>query len=139
MDERQTPFSLLGLGRPWTRVGYVLLFFCVVSFVLWHALHPVLPYVKGGAIPAGYRLMDNKDGGVLLLSSPLGAVSVFLMIFSALAAFIWTLVDLLDRKKRFVWLLPLFICPFVMGLHALPLALYLFFGRETPVADPGVK
>jgi hypothetical protein len=139
MAERQPTPSLLGLGLPWTRVGYCILLICAAAFVLWNVLHPVLPYAKGGAIPSGYRLVANKDGGLLLLASPLGALSVFLMIFSALTAFVWTFVDVIDRQKRFVWLLPMFVCPLVMGLHVLPFALYLFSGRETPVADPGVK
>ncbi len=131
--------SLLGLGRPWTRVGQVVFALCVISFVMWRFMNPLLPYVKGEAIPLGYRLVSNKDGGFLLRASIWGALSVFLLVFSGIGAFVWTFADIIDRRKRFVWLLPMFICPFFLGLHALPLGLYLFFGRETPVPDESVK
>lgn len=138
MEEPQAPIestlsppSLLGLGVAWTRVGYGVLALSIVAFVLWQTVHPVLQATKGAPIPEGYRLMANKDGGLLLRASTLGMVSVFLLVFSGLAGFVWTLADLVDRRRRFVWILPVVICVFLQGLHALPLALYVFYGRET--------
>jgi hypothetical protein len=139
MAERQSPTSLLGLGLPWTRVGYGVGVILLVSFVLMIALHPVQPYSgQSPANLAGYKAFPGKEGGILLKADPLAALTVFLYIFGALSAFAWIFVDVIDRQKRFVWLLPMFICP-LMGLHVLPFALYLIFGRETPVASSGVK
>jgi hypothetical protein len=131
--------SLLGLGRPWTRVGQGVFVLCILAFVMWRVMNPILPYVKGDLVPVGYRLVSNKDGGFFLRASIWGAISVFLLVFSGLGAFVWTFADIIDRRKRFVWLLPMFICPFIFGLQALPLGLYLFFGRETPDPDQNVK
>jgi hypothetical protein len=131
--------SLLGLGPAWTRVGYGVLALTVLAFAFWQIAHPILPAVKGAAVPPGYRLIANKDGGWLLLATPLGMASVFFHVFAALACFVWTLVDVVDRRRRFVWLMPMFVCPFVQALQALPLALYLFYGRETPEAGTNVQ
>lgn len=135
----ESSVSLLGLGKPWTRVGQVLFVLCILTFVMWRVTNPVMPYTKGEALPEGYRLVSNKDGGFLLRASIWGAASIFLLIFSGIGSFVWTFADLIDRKKRFVWLLPMFVCPFISGLHALPLGLYLFFGRETPSTETNVK
>lgn len=133
MEEPQppapTPQSLLGLGPAWTRIGYGVLALTVAALALLFFVHPFIPYTPKGAAPEGYKLVGGEKG-VYLRASPIGAASVFLLVFSALAALAWTLADIVDRRKRFVWLLPMFICPF-MGLHALPFALYLFYGRET--------
>ncbi len=171
------PSSLLGLGRAWTRVGYVVLFLAALAFVLNLTVRPIqavqiltplsgkqtasvgsatLDTPKGKvvvppgfqaetvdgmvqAFPLGYRLIGGKGGGIALKPTAVGVTSVFLYIFSALASFVWTFVDIVDRRKRFVWLLPLFICPLVASLHALPLALYLFFARETLGHSEGVQ
>ncbi len=131
MADPQSPknVSLLGLGPAWTRVGYGVLVLTIVALVLLFTVHPFLPHKAGDVAPAGYKLVGGAQG-VYLKAAPIGAASVFLLVFSALAALVWTLADVVDRRKRFVWLLPMFVCPF-MGLHALPFALYLFYGRET--------
>lgn len=84
--------------------------------------------------PLGYSLIGGKEGGAPLKTSAMGMISLFVIVFSGLAGVVWMLADIVDRRKRFVWLLPMAICPVLGVLHALPLALYLFFARETPVA-----
>lgn len=90
------------------------------------------------AYPQGYRLAGGRGGGIALLPTPLGMASLVLIVFSVLTGFVWTLVDVVDRRRRFVWLIPMFVCPLVGVLHAIPLALYLFYGRETPDPDANV-
>ncbi len=142
-DTPQPVPSLLGLGKAWTRVGQGVLALAVLAFALNFTVHPVLPLPPGAHVPAGYHLVAGKDlakaGGMAVLASPLGFGSVLVIVFSALAGFVWTFVDVFDRRKRFVWLLPAFICPLVGTLHALPLALYLFYGRETIGHSEGVQ
>ena len=150
MPEESTPpraepssRSLLGLGPAWTRIGYVLLVLAVVALVLNLTVHPVLSLQPGAKLPEGYRVVAGKslakEGGMAVRASTLGVASVLVIVFSALSAFVWTFVDVFDRRKRFVWLLPAFICPLVGTLHALPLALYLFYGRETLGHGEGVS
>ena len=143
MENHQPPAetSLLGLGLAWTRIGYVVLALATTAFLMTLLLRPVA-YGPATMLPpdATYKLISNDPQmKVYLRGTPLAALSVFLLVFSALAGLAWTLADVFDRRKRFVWLLPMFVCPLIMGLHALPLALYIFFGRETPNADESVK
>lgn len=133
------PPSLLGLGRAWTRVGYAILALSVLAFVLYVGFRPFLPLEAGKAVPTGYRLLGGKGSATCINTSPGGIASVVSLLFSGLAGLVWTFVDVVDRRKRFVWLLPMFICPLVQALHALPLALYLFYGRETIGHGEGVK
>lgn len=133
----ETP-SLLGLGPAWTKVGYGVFALALASLVLGFLAHPFLPMPAGGAIPAGYRALGG-EGAPLVNATPLGVAAVFLLVTSALASFVWTLIDIFDRKKRFVWLLPMCICPLVQGLHAIPLGLYLFVARNNVGHGEGVK
>lgn len=134
--------SLLGLGVAWTRVGYGVLALAVLALVLLAVVRPVYTIPPKGIPPEGYRVVAGKDlakeGGMALRASTMGFVSVFLWVFSALAAFVWILADIVDRRKRFIWLLPMFICP-LTGLHALPLALYLFLARNVAAEKSGVQ
>lgn len=142
MNDQTPPPSLLGLGPAWTRVGYGVLALAVVAFLLNLFVHPLLPLAPGAVLPHGYRLLGDpsgKQGGAALLGSPLGAISLFTMLFSALAGFAWTLVDIVDRRKRFGWLMPMFVCPLMGSLQAIALALYLFIGRETSAPKDGVQ
>ena len=140
MDEPQpAPPSLLGLGPAWTRIGKLVLVFALASLVLGLFVHPFLPIVPGKPAPVDYRPLGGPDGGVYVNATPFGVASVFLLVFSSLASFVWTLVDVVDRRKRFVWLLPMLICPLIQGAHALPLALYVFFARETVGHSEGVQ
>lgn len=127
------------MGLQWTRVGYGVGLVILIGFILLLAVQPVKTYAGNPpTAPVGYKVFPGKEGGILLKANTFAAITVFLYIFGALAAFVWTFVDLIDRQKRFVWLLPMFVCP-LMGLHVLPFAVYLFLGRETPVAESGVK
>ena len=142
MGEPTTPPSTLGLGPAWTRIGYGVLALAVVALLGLVFVRPAFALPAGGSVPPGYRLIAGndvaKEGGMVVRASVLGVVALFAWIFSALATFVWTLVDVIDRKKRFVWLIPLSVCPFT-GLHFIPLALYLFFGRETVGHGEGVR
>lgn len=130
--------SLLGLGPAWTRVGYGILVLSVLAGILVFVVHPFLPAVERASAPAGYKAIQGKGGGFFLKASLDGVASVFLLVFSALAAMVWTFVDVVDRKKRFIWLVPMVVCPFILALHALPLALYLIWARETRGASEDV-
>ena len=119
-------------------MGYGVFALAVLSLVAGLLAHPFLPVEAGKAVPAGYRALGG-EGAPLVNATPLGVAAVFLLVTSALAGFVWTLVDVFDRKKRFVWLLPVLICPLIQGLHAIPLGLYLFIARNNVGHGEGVK
>lgn len=110
----------------------------VLALILWHTVHPML-ILPDKNVPEGYKMVAAKDANMAVRASGLGVVSIFLLVFSGIAGFGWMLVDLVDRRKRFVWILPMLVCVFLQALHALPLALYLFIGRETPARDLDVN
>jgi tetratricopeptide (TPR) repeat protein len=101
---------ILGLGVAWTRIGWGLLALCVIEDVLL-ATHP--PFTA-----AGHMRADS-----------LAVLATFMWIFTGLASLFWMFLDIFDRRKRFVWLLPLSICG-IAGLPVIFLGLYLWIGRR---------
>jgi tetratricopeptide (TPR) repeat protein len=110
------PASVLKLGEAWTRVGYGVFVLCCVSSLLL-LVHPPL-------------VVNAQD--TILKHDPLSVLAIFLWPFSGAASIFWTCVDLIDRRERFVWLLPVSSCALV-ALPALPLALYIFVIRKANV------
>jgi tetratricopeptide (TPR) repeat protein len=103
------PVHILHLGEAWTYVGFVLCAYCIVSFTVL-IFHPFVDE-KG---------LRHESGAI---------VSFFLYVTSGLAAVIWTLIDIIDRREKFVWLLPMWVCGFA-ALPVLPLSLYLAFRKK---------
>jgi len=99
---------MLGLGEPWTYIGYGVLALCVLETVLLVIHPPAVPKLR-------------TDG--------LSVAVVALCIFNLVFGIFWMAVDLFDRNKKFVWLLPQSVFALV-GLPAVFLALYLWMGRR---------
>jgi tetratricopeptide (TPR) repeat protein len=110
------PKPLLNLGPAWTYVGYGVLVLCLASSILLLVHNPLA--------------LNPKTS--LIRHDLLSVFSLFLHIVTGLMAMFWMLVDIIDRRDRFVWLLPIWICCFV-GIPFLPLALYMFVGRRLAV------
>jgi len=108
------PVHVLGLGPAWTLVGYGLVPYCVLSF----AFLLFVPFIS-----------SSTGSSVVMKQGPLPMLSFFLYVTQALACFLWTLFDVIDRREKFVWLLPIFVCGF-SALPLLPLCLYLAFRRK---------
>ena len=106
------PPSVLHLGVAWTRVGYGVFVLCVLCSTL--------------------MVIHNPFPNAHLRHDTLSMIAVFLWPFSGLASLFWMIADIIDRRERFIWLLPVWICCLV-ALPALPLALYLFWGRNAMV------
>jgi tetratricopeptide (TPR) repeat protein len=81
------------------------------------------------AQPTGKAVPKGQMPDVALRADALSQLTVFLFVVSTLATFVWMLTDIVDRRKRFTWLVPLTICG-VLGLNVLPMALYYFVGRK---------
>jgi hypothetical protein len=120
----QTPHLLpwmRGKEQLWTRIGQVLMGLATVVAISMFAHPPAAP--TGKQVPKG-QLPD-----VALRTDSLSQTLIFLLIVSALSTFVWMIVDIVDRRKRFSWIVPLFICG-MMGLNIVPLAMYFFIGRK---------
>ena len=113
------PF-MRGMNKPWDAIGYCILGLAVVVALLWIFAKPIAP--------TGKLMPNSKLPDVELVKTPLAMLTVFLTIFSDVATFLWILADIVDRRSKYIWLMPLI--PFgYFGLHAIPLGLYHFFGR----------
>jgi tetratricopeptide (TPR) repeat protein len=113
-----SPESLLGLGPAWTVIGTCVFWLSVgqLGLLIFH------PFVN----------LSTQQLG----RDPLSIFCLFLYVFVILASGFWTTVDVIDRRQKFLWLLPVWVCG-LAGLDVLPLALYLFLGRKIPNASTG--
>jgi len=60
---------------------------------------------------------------------PLSIAGIVTWVVASLGSLAWTVFDMIDRKARFIWLVPQVICGF-FGLAFVPLSLYLWLGRN---------
>jgi len=113
------PF-LTGMERPWLSIGYGLLVACAVLAVLMLVHLPIGP--TGKTLKNGMQDINIRPDSV-------SAFVLFVWLTCGIATFMWMLADIVDRRKRITWLIPIFVCGW-LGMQALPLALYLFVGRN---------
>jgi tetratricopeptide (TPR) repeat protein len=111
---------LFGFGVGWTRVGYALLGVSVVVLLLWQFHNPLV----------AVKATTAKSAPFALRTDVLSQITVFLYVTTLIANVSWTIFDVIDRRKRFVWVLPMLVCSCTWALGAIPLALYLFYGRK---------
>lgn len=126
-QEHVLPF-MYGFEKAWTAIGYVFLAIAVVLAVLMFVHFPAGP--TGKPVPKG----EMPD--VNLRTDSLSIFVFFLAIASGLLTFMWMFIDMIDRRIRFTWLVPLTICC-MLGMNAVPLAMYMFIGRR--LATVGVS
>lgn len=81
------------------------------------------------ASPTGAAVKKGQLPDVALRTDALSQLTVFLFVLSTVATFMWLLADVVDRRKRFTWLIPATICG-LFGLNVVALALYFFVGRR---------
>lgn len=105
----------------WDRTGYAL---AAAGTVL-----AVLMFTHMPAAPTGKKVPKGQLPDVALRTDSLSQTIILMLIVLTLATFVWMLTDIVDRRKRFTWLVPLTICG-MMGLNVIPLAMYLFIGRR---------
>jgi tetratricopeptide (TPR) repeat protein len=113
---------LAGMERGWHAVGWTLLAADVALGVLM-LVH--LPMQTNGHVTPPAKLPD-----VVLRTDSLSIFIVFLYIVTWVCTFMWMFVDIIDLRRRFSWLVPFLACS-ILGFTALPLALYMFLGRQT--------
>lgn len=108
---------LIGLNPNWTFVGYGVLLLSIVVMISFLVHVPLeLTTVKGGQAP-----MPRPD---TFSKIQLGCYAA-----SAVISFLWSVLDILDRRGRFLWALPIGIFGFC-GFFPLFLGLYMAVGRR---------
>ena len=112
LSEHQREWVMLG----WTIVGLSILATILIKFNFPFTA-PVKPDFKNTML--GYKPMK----------SPSAFLTIGFFATMILASMIWTSVDLIDRRGRALWMVPMMICCFLF-LPFVPQSLYMVAGRK---------
>lgn len=119
----ETPEHLIkaieSFGSEWFRLGWAIVALGAVSAILWKVHNPI-------HLPANF---PQPGGQIFLERDPLSIAAVLMLVTSAIGSFLFVLIDIIDRRKGFIWVLPMFVCCFC-GCQCLPLSLYLFMNKQ---------
>lgn len=109
----------------WTVSGWFLAVLNFVGIALCWIHVPMHMPAKGQ--PAGLPAL----GGLMPNSDPLSVFTIFLLVSVLILCCLWTFVDILDRRAKAVWFVP--IIPFCClgGMPGIALALYMALGRRS--------
>ncbi len=112
------PF-MRGMERSWTTVGWVFVGVALIASIGVVVFQPfILQDVAKG---------ENKSP-MSFKADPGSIATIFLLIVSAVFSIVWMLVDVVDKKMRIVWLVPIVSCC-TCGMHSIPHALYMLMRR----------
>lgn len=112
---------LRGKEEVWDRTAYLVLALGLLLSLLLIFHFP--------AAPTGNPVKQGELPDVGLRQDPLSQFTVFLYVLSSGLTFMWMLADVVDRKKKFTWLVPVSICG-VLGMNVVAMGLYFFAGRK---------
>ncbi|MBS1706426.1 MAG: tetratricopeptide repeat protein [Armatimonadetes bacterium] len=115
------------MGNTWTIIGW---FFAILAAVLFvYNLVHMMPYISQimAATQKGQtemnRITTEMQKDVNMFAQILGWVSL-------LGAMVWAILDLVDRRGNFLWLLGIIPCS-CCGAQFIVLPIYLLFGRKS--------
>ena len=107
--------------KEWMALGWTIVGLSVVATIL----------IKFNFPFAAPKTPDFKSPflGYKPIRSPMAAGTIGFFVTMILASMIWTSVDLIDRRGRAIWMVPMMICCFLF-MPFLPQAFYMFAGRK---------
>lgn len=108
-----------GLGKGWTVVGWVVVGLAMFVGIMRVVHNPL-------EVPSN---VNDPNGRIGLKTDPLSMIVVFSYVISVLLSLVFLSLDMIDRRSRFIWILPMFAC-FICGFHAVPLGLYMLTSRR---------
>lgn len=114
------PF-MQGMSKPWTIAGYVFFAMSLAAGIM-----VLIDFPFG---PNGHMMPGSKVPDIGPKMAVFNMITIFLGMASGLMGLGWTLVDLIDRRGNYRWLLAFMPCC-AFGSHAILLGLYIFFGRK---------
>ena len=119
---RKHLFAVLAENQePWVALGWTIVGFSIVAAILMKLYFPlVAPKHPDPKNP----LLGYKPGSSF---SSFALIAYFLT--TILASMIWTSLDLIDRRGRALWMIPMMLCCFLF-LPFIPQSLYLYAGRR---------
>ncbi|CAN5454161.1 hypothetical protein BH11ARM2_BH11ARM2_28650 [soil metagenome] len=110
---------IAGRENVWNRLGYILLGVSVVTTLLLIVNPPI------SATGQGYDALAKS----LPRTDFFSLFEIFLWIFISMISLFWLVIDMVDRRSRFIWAIPQTICG-LCGVAWFPLAVYFWIGRE---------
>jgi tetratricopeptide (TPR) repeat protein len=121
LGEPHTIGWIVDAGPSWTKIGWAIAAFAGVMIVVSRFLHPIGVINLTGQ---GMTMELNRD--------PASMVVAFLTIVSIVGSFLWVTTDLIDRRGRAIWIVPMLVSTFCIfsGLTAVAHALYMAIGRK---------
>jgi hypothetical protein len=107
------------MGATWVTIGWVL---AVLSFVIFGGtlllLGPMIQEII--ANPSAAETISMPGQTMISIGSTIVTLGVLL----------WVILDLVDRRGNFVWLVPVILCTCCGGMGWLILPIYLVWGRS---------
>jgi len=119
---RKHLFAVLAENQEaWVALGWTVVGLSILSVLLVKVNFPLVPPAKP----------DPKDLllGYKPINSPGAFATIGFFVTMILASMIWTSFDLIDRRGRALWMVPMMICCFLF-LPFIPQSLYMAIGRK---------
>jgi hypothetical protein len=119
---RKHLFALLAENQePWVALGWTIVGLAILAAILMKLYFPL-------------EAPKNPDPKNPLLGfKPVNSLAAFGLITffltTILASMIWTSLDLIDRRGRALWMIPMMLCCFLF-LPFIPQSLYMYVGRR---------
>ncbi|MEZ0325722.1 MAG: tetratricopeptide repeat protein [Fimbriimonas sp.] len=112
------PF-MRGMERSWATIGWIFVGVDLLAAigVLIYRPFVIVEVARG----------ENKSP-MSFKTDPGSVATIFLLVVSAVFSIVWMLIDVIDKKMRIVWLVPVVSCC-TCGMHGLPHALYMLMRR----------
>ncbi|AIE87650.1 tetratricopeptide repeat protein [Fimbriimonas ginsengisoli] len=109
------------MEKAWDGIGLGFLALSLVVAFLFVFHFPI--GLSGKTMPGGKMPEVNPR------TDSLSIFTWYLDVFSLVCTFMWMLIDVIDRRRRFTWFVPLTVCG-TFGFNVVPLAIYYFIGRK---------
>lgn len=112
------------MGSSWPAIAWVIVALGVTSVILMIMI--VMPLMELASQPDGFqKMMEQAQAG----GTALNLIYNIMHYGGFLAAMVWLIMDIVDRRGNYLWILPMVLCC-CCGAHFIPLTLYLLLGRK---------
>jgi tetratricopeptide (TPR) repeat protein len=108
------------LGKRWTFIGWMIALASLTAFGL--TLAAIIPY-------SGLALVDPSEFQAVASKSPMMQWSNLIGTLSWMSAICYTVLDTINRRSNWAWVLPQILCSCVVGWIMMPL--YLLLNRDS--------
>ncbi len=122
MSTKKHIFPWIGENQgPWAALGWAIIVASLVSVVLIKVFFPF-------QVPDRFNIHDSY-GGLRPIQSPIAFATIAFFLTMVLASMIWTSLDLIDRRGRPHWMIPMMLCCFFCAPFVSQ-SLYMWIGRR---------